>query len=560
MINNLKTNEEILTKEKIKLQKKHVVPATLMLCATMLLTGCSGRNYYNYAIIRTSETTTTIENTTTTDEVDEYYNEIYLNNASKRVTEDNKEDKFNFIETEEMDQLLEQLGSYNADYTYEYVYQPEESLKMYEAETKFSNNHQKILENVTVTSLYNKVLENNKNYLESKNICFYDEMSKSDIKKICEYIVETYNEYLINENINIEETKCILNNLKIFEGSSAANAFINDEYCLVVSPGMIDVLEIMNDNKEVDVFKNTIIHETMHIAQMSCPDHISETVKMIGTTPQYQDLSLNPLDFSWYYEASAEKCTVNYTNDDPLVYEYMINYLESLSLATILNNNVKVSQNETNCYTKDLNSIFEMFDCTTEEEKIEIINMLYSIQIIEVEPEEFFNSLNNELTRDETSVLKKDLRSSICSTLTKYFYINLIEQTKNKDVTLQDLFFIITLFENDINSHINYNTQENYYYYGDFLTYYKQIQNDFFKVVASSSGYSYESILEQFNDYSLYKIVNNNQEYNATLEWLDEKKQQYLSERQQYLAEYSTANIQFVIEKRNMENELKNNR
>ena len=39
--------------------------------------------------------------------------------------------------------------------------------------------------------------------------------------------------------------------------------------------------------------------------------------------------------------------------------------------------------------------------------------MMYSIQIIETEPEEFFDSLNGMSTYNEKYALKKDLRSII---------------------------------------------------------------------------------------------------------------------------------------------------
>lgn len=558
MVDGLKVNVDQFKLKKFNLKPKHVVPAALMLSATLLLTGCGNNNYYDYATITSSSTNTSVEASVEDVVVDDYQEEIMLQNAAKKVINVVECDEFVFEENETVDSFISDLDNWKVNYTYSDLYQPGTFLEKYEQSVPFSNHHDEILDNVTVDSLYNKVLENNANYLkakkESSGFCFYKELENSEIRQICEYVVEAYNDFSTKKEANVDEVKCILNNLKVFQNSSASNAFVNDEYCFVTSPGMIDILGIMNDNGNVDVYKNTIVHEASHLFQLSCPDRIKETTKMIGVSPQYDD-ELNPLNFSWYYEASAEKCTVNLMNTDPLVYQYMINYLESLSIATILDDDVAVSQNELNSFTKDLNSIFKMFNCTTEEEKIEIINMMYSIQIIQVEPEEFFEKLNKEITDEEKAELKKDLRTSICSTLTKYFYKNLTQKTLNQKVSLQDLFYLITVFESDINNHLSYNKIENYEYYENFLKDYSEVQNEFFKAISASSGYSYEEILEKFNNYALYQDINGVRKYNATLEWLPTDKQEYIVDAEGRLNTYSTANIQFVSEKRNMSDE-----
>lgn len=555
---NLRVNIEEFKTKKVSLKPRHIVPAALMLSSTLLLTGCGNNNYYDYATITTSQANTFVETEIKEDTlIDIYQEEIFLQNASKKVTNTISSDNFTYIENEVTADFITDLNNLSVNYTYSDLYSANDYLDKYDQSLPFSNHHDNVMDDVSVDSLYNKVLENNKSYIKYKEenygFCYYKELDNNEIKKICEYVVEAYNAFSTKEEANIGEVKCVLNNLKVFQNASAANAFVNEEYCLVTSPGMIDILKIMNETKDVDVYKNVIIHEATHLFQLSCPDRINETTKMIGVSPQYDDVQLNPLNFSWYYEASAEKCTTNIMNTDPLVYQYMINYLESLSIATILDDNVDVSQNELNCFTKDLDSLFKMFNCKTKTEKIEIINMMYSIQIIEVEPEEFFEKLGREITDVEKKELKKDLRSSIFSTLTKYFYKNLVMKTLNQQVSLEDLFYLITVFENDINSHISYNKLENYEYYDEFLTNYSEIQNQFFKSIVASSEYSYEEVLEKFNNYALYQDIDGVKKYNASLDWLTIEKQKYIMDIEDNLNTYSTANIQFVQEKRNIE-------
>ena len=130
-----------------------------------------------------------------------------------------------------------------------------------------------------------------------------------------------------------------------------------------------------------------------------------------------------------------------------------------------------------------------------------------------------------------------------------------MEKTLNQKVSLQDLFYLISVFESDLNSHLSYNKIENYEYYEEFLTNYSEIQNEFFKAISINSGYSYEEILEKFNNYALYQDVDGVKKYNATLDWLTVDKQEYIMDAEGRLDTYSTANIQFVSEKRNISDE-----
>lgn len=539
-------------REKLGLKCRYCVVFVLMV---IFFNACNNSTYGDAHIPSTSISLETVKEEKM--EIDPYQEEIMFANSARKTTDFLSCEKFLFNKTDEADKFVNNMNDWDVCYTYSDLYSANTYLKKYEQVLSFSDFHNEVLEDVTVDGLYNKVLENNYCYVKEKKenvgFCFYKELSNEEIKEICEYVVEAYEGFSKEKEANVEEVKCVLNNLKVFQNASASNAFVNEEYCLVTSPGMIDILQIMNDDSDVDVYKNTIIHEASHLFQLSCPDRISETIKMIGVSPQYD--GFNPLNFSWYYEGSAEKCTANLTKKDPLVYQYMINYLESISVATILDDNVRVHQNELNCFTKDLDAVFKMFNCLSEKDKLEIIDLMYSIQIIEVEPEEFFEKLSDDVEDEKKSELKKDLKSSICLTLTKYFYKNLVTKAIGNEVSFEDLFFLITVFENDINSHISYNKLENYAYYEEFMANYSIIQNAFFELLSTESGYSYEDILVIFNEYALYQDIDGGKEYNATLEWIDNEKRRYIMDREDKLNTYSTANIQFVLEKRSITEE-----
>ncbi len=99
-------------------------------------------------------------------------------------------------------------------------------------------------------------------------------------------------------------------------------------------------------------------------------------------------------------------------------------------------------------YTNDLNELYRVFNCETEEEKREILNMMYSITIQQDGPEDFYDVYPGEEEQDGVAILQRNLRGSIFTTLAQKFYSNLANEIQKEDaVTLQDAFFLIYNFE-----------------------------------------------------------------------------------------------------------------
>ncbi len=404
---------------------------------------------------------------------------------------------------------------------------------------------------IDASELKRKILVNNEIYLkndEDIGIKYYKEVEDKDLTQICEIIAETVEYHSQNNLINVDKVSCNLSTLKVFVNATPDMAYVTDDNCLVIIPDMIGVLQIMNPDQ--DSFRDTIIHETMHIFQHACIDmkNAYDYEKNYGNSYSWEELQINPLMWLWYIEASAEKNNTNYTGDKPSTYHNMIGYLESLSLSTILKDDVLVNQTERmTLNTGRLEPLFKQFECKNEQDQNEIIKMMYSIEIMQSDCPDFLSlyqkRYGEELAGQDKDVYNHTTKNSILTTLTKAFYLNLAKQVSEENIPLHDVFFLITVFENDINSHVMYNNMERFEYIKDFLKVYIDIQDTFFKALSQSSNYDIEKVLDAYSDYGLTILKDGEKAPNYRLDWLAQDKREYILSRDEFLRDMCTGNI-----------------
>lgn len=568
---NLKVNENIFKKGKMVL-----LPITMATIIT--LSGCSlipngDRARYSDNNSNTdfsySSKDTSIDNTTSNTAADEtiindtitvafgdYYIPMKDTSEGKKTTT-----KINFTNSN-YNSIKSYLNSLNVIYEYENLYNFNESLTEYN-KLNLVNTHSNKLKNITVDELYNMIVNNNKEYKKSVKTSIYKELNSNEIRQICELIVETVNKYIKeNKDIKVDRIKCVLSNLKMYkQTSSVANAFVTDDNCLIISPNMLEVASLIN-GKGTD--KDIFIHEIVHLLQKGCNcdlENNSNLKRNFGISYGFNNVKVNSLDFTWLYEASAEKNMMNLTGHDPLVYQNMIGYLESLSLVNLVDDNYNVKGTEELSFKRSLNDLYNYFEVTTDGEKKEILNMMYSIEIMQQAPTDFYKVLEEQTGKNKTSILVDEVnytvKVSICETLSKLFYRNLSKNIVNKDVTLEDVFYLISLFENDLNSHIKYKDSEKYSYNEEFINTYIDIQNNFFYQLSKSMNCSQEDIENKFDNYTAYiKNSNGGIVNNYSLSFLNKEKIDYLKEREDAInlsATISIKNASKVFSKNNLQ-------
>ncbi len=561
MVKKLKIYSGSKVVGKGKLIKKRTMLLILTISCTALMYSCSGKQN-QYSDIKTNiETSYTYDKNVSSKNSD--ISKVTNNNTpnSNDVFYGEVEKDYVTVNTKGLTAFENYLDNIDTKYDYSELFNTKAALDRYEAnkyDININHSHDFLNGSKSVDSnkLYSVVKENNQAYLKEHSSSMYKELSKKEMQRICDIIAETINAYIkSNPEIDMNELSCNLGDLKLFSKNSGSNAFISVDNCLVVSPHMLNILEKMNKN--ADAYKETIMHEGVHIIQRSCDDDEKVNVgKNIGISYKWDDFDVNPLDFKWLYEASAEKCQVNLTKDKPLVYQNMINYLESLSFSTILDNNVTVKQTENLSLQKNLDKLFEQFNCKTEKQKIELINMMMSINIIQIEPDDFEAKYQSVYGKDLASdvdlygQLKCVIKPEVMETLSKVFYRNLAEAVVHNKMTLQDCFFLIETFENDINSHIKYSDESYSTTNKNFIDNYVEIQNEFFYMLSLNGEYSQTNIESDFKGYhSVLSSKTGEKTNNYSLLWSNDIKSKYLTEYSKEMKINSSQSIRYYQEK-----------
>lgn len=518
----------------------------IALATTVTLSGCSLLANGNKAKYKTNKNTNTSQNNDSiVSEIED--NVVVEGNVPLNSTGNKLYD--NVINYNNNDEFISYLNNLSVKYDYENLYNLDDSLNEYN-KLLLTDKHDGSLSSITVDELMSKVLKNNKKYKKENKSSIYRELKNKELRNLCEIIVNTVNDFIKdNDSIDVNRIKCILGDLKILsQRSSFNNAFVTDDNCLVMSPNMLKVAQLINGE---GTDKDVLIHEINHLLQKGCNCDLNKNSNLkrnFGFSYGFKNIGVNSLDFSWIYEASAEKNMVNYTGHEPLVYKNRIGYLESLSLVNITNENYKVNDTEKLSFKRDLNDLYNYFNVSSDKDKREILNMMYSLEVMQASPDDFYKNYakqtGNEKTDEIVDEVNYTVKSSICSTLTKLFYRNLSNNIKNKNVTLGDVFYLIHLFENDLNNHILYNSNKNYNYNKDFMNTYIDIQNNFFNSLAKNKNYSQDNIIEMFNNYTVnVKLSDSAIVSNYSLNFLDNDKIKYLNQRQKDLSKESTNTI-----------------
>lgn len=400
--------------------------------------------------------------------------------------------------------------------------------------------------------LMNTVLKNNQAYMNTEKqkiggAPLYKELKQKELLEICQIIADTVNYHIEKGLIDIDKVSCNLALLKVFKDAAPDMAYVTKDNCFIINPDMIDVLQIMNPR--IDAYRNTIVHEVMHIFQDACIDvqNINDFEMNYGPSYSWPSLKMNPLMFDWFVEAAAEKNGNNYTGQEPSTYQQMIGYLESMSLVTILNDNVEVNQTERITFQNKLEPLFEQFNATTEEQKKELLKMMFAIDILQTDTEDFVSAYetkyNIKLNEESLNTYKHTIKGSICTTLTKQFYANLAKQLTNKEISMQDVFFLITIYENDLYSHLKYTNEDRFGYSEEFLKLYIEIQNQFFNMISKNNNYNNSDLVDNYNNYGMTLVIDDIKYPNYNLSWLSKDKKDYILSREEYLHSISSGNI-----------------
>ena len=553
-IKNLRINKNIFNKGRMVL-------ITVPLIATIVLSGCSfmadgERAKYSYTGNNPNQTITQTTSSETSQKTDTYEQKTIdvddLNIPLKDIGDvDLTNIKLNYNSSQHVN-FASYLDRVNVSYDYENIYNFDIALGEYN-KLVLSNSHNYKLGDLNSSSLYNIIKENNKEFKKNNNSSIYKELDSSETTKITNLIITTVNDFIkSNKDISVDRIKCVLSDLKIFKQKSAmSNAFVTNDNCLIISPNMMKFANIVNgDGTNEDVLK----HEIIHLLQKGCNCDLNKNENLkrnFGISYGFKDIEINSLDFTWFYEASAEKNMVNYTGHNPLVYKNMIGYLESFSMANIVKDPYKVNDTEKLSFKRSINDLYNYFGVSSESDKREILNLMYSLEVMQQAPSDFYEALEKEIGRKKDSTLIDEVnyavKGSICETLTKVFYKNLSKSIVNKDVSLGDVFYLISVFENDINNHILYDSSNKYKNNEHFMETYVEIQDNFFSSLSINLNMSQDELEQYYNNYTSVIKTGDTTSNNYNLKFLGNDKITYLKERESAFNKYAGPTIRNVL-------------
>ena len=545
----------------IKKKVKYSLVCSSIIAGALVLTACSRPNPNNALYTTTgnenifeADVSVSQQNNVSDDEREEndINGNVPLENVGSPVA-NGIDDNFS---SDDLKSFGDYLTANPVKYDYSNLYQLDKALAKDRNYVKPSS-HKVAINNITGDELYDIVVSNNKAYLKETQIKTYHDFKKKELKAICDKIADVCNSQLeVSKDVDINELKCTLSNLKIFEsGGSFCNGYVTKDYCFILSPNMAELLNMLDDENDMS---DIVTHETIHIIQMGCPDTHTLNPNLVcsyGFVREFKDLEVNSLNNLWLIEASAEKCMCNYENQKPITYQNYINYMESFAMINLVNDNYHVNDAEHLVYKDNLSDLYDFFGAKTDAEKKEILNMMYSIQVMQQQPKDFYavyeQQLGHEATSDEVASLNNELRSEVCQTLNRLFYRNLANKITTEKVSLNDIFYLISVYEMDLNNHVAYDISDCYDRNEDLMNSYVALQDEFFRALANNLNIDYDQLIEMYNNYTF----KSNQGNNYDLSWLGNDKINYIDGRVEDLSSAITVNVRTaneqLIENRN---------
>lgn len=514
----LNNNFFINLKGKVKVMKENRIKkiASLSLAIILLVTGCSTKQ---------DKVTT---KTDSTNGIGNYYTESdnpiqsstivkpevksYLSEEEQSLLEQRP-----FVGEQEYSNFVSYVHNISVDYENSEYFQLDQAFNRYQSMEEYETVSSNFIKDghIDEIALKENILRNNKEYFENKKSGKYSLLDTATFDKVFAALIDTLNYNLQSgTNIDIAQLDDNLTNLKIFRMTSPGSGMVTDDAILAVNLEVIATRQLEFPN--VDYLRMTAIHEGNHLVQASSVKEreMEGYSKNVGIAYAWDDLAVNPLLYTWYTESSAEYLKNHQYGEgaETSAYENQVKALEALTLATVLKDGVDETTLAKVSLQSDLNELFAVFNCQTDKDKVEVLNMMYAFEICLNQPSEF-----TKFYKEKTGVAldlysyQDSLKSSVAQSLTKKFYENLASFSFQNDRTLKEIFSLIATFELEMSRFTKYSND----YYLDtnesFLEMYKGVQNEYFTILSSSLNMSIDNLKNLYSTYYHDGISNLNQ-------------------------------------------------
>ena len=442
------------------------------------------------------------------------------------------------ISNNKMKEFNRFLSDINVNYEYDALYNINEVYQRYK-QINF-NAPEKHTHDIRVNGkidaqvLYNRVKENNTAFLKEHSL--HKEYSNKKLKEYCNFIAENLPKvFRAYPQIDVDTVCCNLYDLKILDATSSLSlAAVNRNNVLCINEEFQEGSKILVDSD--DIYTDTFYHELMHLCHFTCCDYNHGDDWVFGIGCEFEDIEINSLAWFWMEEASAELTKSYLLNVEPITYSSKIGYLESLNFILSLNKNNGLVQLEFINFQHDINNFFDLFGATTDEEVFRVIRLMYTLETYQSSPAGFYDAvlenygvdLNNEQIEEDFRVT---VRCDILEEFSVMFYRNLVDLINSQEMTLQDVYYIIRLYEADLNRHINTGIYGYMAVAEEFFEKYCIIQNEFFKLISEENGMESDALKTGFENYTMNTINDKNEQVsNYSLNFFSGDKRKWLDE------------------------------
>lgn len=416
------------------------------------------------------------------------------------------------------------------DYTFDYAqyYGLDEALAMYNSTTVNKSTTSTLLDasgQLDPQKLAQQVLANNKEYMsQGKDVInsFYTDISSSDLHMICKIIAEVVNKEF--NGIQKEKVANTLMQMTMFQRTgSASNAYITNSLTFVYNPTMSGLyaskqeIEGTSNSKE-ETLKQVITHEVMHLLQYSSSDTNDENGLESGICRMYNlpnkdaKVPVDSLWNSWLLEAAAELGMAEYLNIEPGTYAKKISYARSYNLSRFNDLDLANHSIEDVVFNHKLEDAYKELGLNSQDEQREFLNFLYSVEITQADPEDFWENYTAKTgitpTEDEKLGIRMDIRTDAVKFLSRNFYENLADAIYTGSVTdLDTVFYLVRNWELDVYGHLEYTKTSSLEHAKDFIIWQNDIQNKLFTALANSNNTTLDNIVNQYAEYNLQASV-----------------------------------------------------
>lgn len=431
------------------------------------------------------------------------------------------------------DRVLSAVAQVQPDYLYADLYQLDEVKSRLDFDTAVTSHAHTALQNgrLDAAHLAALVRANNDAYLATKPFGCTD-VDDAYILELCEFIVKIAD--LMAEkypDLDWPRIYCNLGNLKIVYKNGMLNyAQVDDKIVLAISQNSTNILLVREGE---DGFARVLTHEVMHILQLGCVcEPMSAAGRRAGIAMYWNDFTLNTTDWTWMVEGSAERQMCSLTGSVSVSYQYKMDYLCSMTMSVLLRESVEADTIETLCFRSDPELLFAAFGSQTQAQRDELLNLMITMQVLQMQPKAFHLAYADKygvnLTEDEEALnqFHYSLKPAVAVTLAKEFYENLALFLRENDLPLNDIFFLINLFEGHLNQHLSYGSESKAQYNESFFQSYRILRSALFDALAAENpGLDLAALYEN------YEITSGENRLNADLSLLPAEKLAFLAER-----------------------------